>query len=87
MQIDRVTRRDPATWRLETVYLGQHVNFTLSHDDVLGVVEGENPSEAHVVDALRENRDDLEAAVKAVVGNDGTPPAKFGSLAVDRSPG
>ena len=87
MQIDRVIRRDPATWRLETVYLGQHVNFTLSDDDVLGVVEGENPTEAHVVDALRANQDDLEAAVKAVVGGEGTPPKKFGSLAVDRSPG
>ena len=87
MEIDRVIRQDDTTWRLETVYLGQHVNFTLSHDDVLGVVEGENPIEAHVVDALRDNKDDLEAAVKAVVGGDGTPPDKFGSLAVDRRPG
>ena len=85
MQIDRVIRREPGRWRLETVYLGQHVNFTLSHDDVLGVVDGENPTEAHVVDALRENVDDLEAAVSAVVGDDGRPPEKFGSLSVDRS--
>ena len=85
MQIDRVIRKEPGTWRLETVYLGQHVNFTLAHDDVLGIVEGENPSEAHVVDALRDNHDDLEAAVKAVVGDDGTPPRKFGSLSVDPS--
>lgn len=87
MQIDRVIRKEPGAWRLETVYLGQHVNFTLGHDDVLGIVEGENPSEAHVVDALRDNKDEFEAAVKAVVGKDGTPPKKFGSLTIDRSPG
>ena len=87
MQIDRVIRQDPATWRLETVYLGQHVNFTLSHDEVLALVDGENPSEAHVVDALREHMSELEAAVQAVVGDDGSPPRTFGSLTVDRSPG
>ena len=87
MQIDRVVRRDPATWRLEIVYLGQHVNFTLSHDQITALVGEDSTTEANVVDALREHEDDLEAAVKAVVGNDGTPPAKFSSLEVDRSTG
>ena len=85
MQIDRAILKEPGTWRLETVYLGQHVNFSVSHDDVLDLVEGENPSEAHVVDALRRNEGDFEAAVKAVVGRDGSPPEKFASLSVDPS--
>ena len=87
MQIDRVIRQTPTSWRLETVYLGQHVNFTISHDQIAALVGEDSTTEASVVDALREHKDDLEAAVKAVVGDDGTPPAKFASLEVDRSVG
>lgn len=83
MQLDRVIRREDGDWRLETVYLGQHVNFRLANTEMAALIGAENPSEASAVDALRAHKDDLDAAVAAVVGNDGTPPAKFSSLVVD----
>ena len=85
MQINRVTRQDPETWHLEVLYLGQHVNFTLAHRDMAPLIGPDTTSEAHAVDALREHKDELESAVKAVVGETGTPPEKFASLRIDRS--
>jgi hypothetical protein len=80
MEIERC-RPHGDEWHLKLRHRGQLIFVSVARPEVDALIEGENPSEAHVVDALRENGEALERAVDAaVLGQD--KPGEFASLRV-----
>ena len=82
MEIERC-RPEGDEWHLKLRHRGQIVFVAVERAEIEALIEGENPSEAHVVDALREHAGALERAVDAaVLGQD--EPGEFASLRVVR---
>ena len=80
MEIERC-RLDGDDWHLKLRHRGQIIFVAVERAQIDALIEGENPSEAHVVDALRGHREALERAVdSAVLGQDA--PGAFSSLRV-----
>ncbi len=82
MEIERC-RPEGDEWHLKLRHRGQLIFVAVARSEIEALIGGENPSEAHVVEALRERRDALERAVDAAaLGKD--RPAEFASLKVVR---
>ena len=82
MEIERC-RREGDEWHPKLRHRGQLIFVAVARPEIEALIEGENPSEVHVVDALREHRKTLERAVDAaVLGKD--RPRAFASLKVVR---
>jgi hypothetical protein len=80
MEIERC-RPEGDGWHLKLRHRGQIVFVAVERAEIDALIEGENPSEAHAVDALRDNREALERAVDAaVLGQDGS--GRFASLRI-----
>jgi hypothetical protein len=82
MEIERC-RLDGDEWHLKLRHRGQLIFVAISRAEVEPLIEGVNPSEAHVVQALRGHSEALERAVDAaVLGRD--KPGEFASLRIVR---
>ncbi len=80
MEIERC-RPEGDEWHLKLRHRGQIIFVAVARPEIDALIEGENPSEAHVVDALRKHGEPLERAVDAaVLGKD--KPDAFASLRV-----
>jgi hypothetical protein len=80
MDIERC-RLDGDEWHLKLRHRGQIIFVAVARPEIDALIEGENPSEAHVVEALRGHRDALERAVDAAVLKEDRP-GEFASLSV-----
>ena len=82
MEIERC-RPHGDEWHLKLRHRGQLIFVSVSNSEIEALIEGENPSETHVLDALREHHEALGQAVDAaVLGQD--KPGAFASLKVMR---
>ena len=82
MEIERCRPRGDE-WHLKLRHRGQLIFVAVARPQIEALIEGENPSETHVVEALRENAEALGQAVDAaVLGQD--KPGAFASLKVVR---
>jgi hypothetical protein len=82
MEIERC-RLEGDEWHLKLRHRGQIIFVAITRAEIAPLIEGENPSEAHVVDALRDVAGELERAVDAAVLGKAQP-GRFASLRVVR---
>ncbi len=82
MEIERC-RPEGDDWHLKLRHRGQIIFVAVARPEIDALIDGENPSETHVVEALRDHREALERAVDAAVLGQGRPDT-FASLKVVR---
>ena len=80
MEIERCLREGD-DWRIRVSYKGQPIEVWISRENIDDLIPGENPSEAHVVEALRAHHATFERAVNSVVQKrSGFVPTEFSSI-------
>ena len=83
MEIERC-RPEGDDWKITVRYEGQPVTVMVSRENIDDLLPDTNPSEVHVLQALREHRARFEDAVKSAVMKTDSRPAEFSSLHVVR---
>ena len=78
MEIERC-RPEGDEWHLKLRHRGQIIFVAVARAEIDALIDGENPSEVTVLDALRDHHDALQRAVDATV-LDQEKPGAFSSM-------